>query len=126
VWTSLDRIPAIAREVGILERIAGAAAAEALRAPFVLGDVDALRDVVTTAGVASVDVTHRDGDARFPSIRSLVEADLRGWLPLMGVVLEEDVIAEILDAAERELADFVEGDGSMVFDMPALIVRGRK
>jgi SAM-dependent methyltransferase len=126
VWTSLDHIPAIAREVEILERIAGARAADALRAPFVLGDVDALTSLTEDAGMASADVRPHGGDAQFPSVRSLVEADLRGWLPLMGVTLDEDVIAEILDAADRELADFVQSDGSMVFDMPALIVRGRK
>jgi hypothetical protein len=28
----------------------------------------------------------------FPSVRSMVEADLRGWLPVMGVVLTEHQI----------------------------------
>jgi SAM-dependent methyltransferase len=126
VWDSLDRMPAISREVDILERIGGTRAADALRAPFVLGDIDGLASLAKDAGLGSVDVAQHEGRARFPSVRSLVEADLRGWLPLMGVVLEEDVIAEIIDAADRELVDYVQGDGAMVFEMPALIVRAAK
>jgi len=45
------------------------------------------------------------GRANFPSIRSMVEADLRGWLPVMGVDLPEDLILAILAEAERLEAD---------------------
>src|SRR5262245_33654431 len=38
VWDSLDNIPAYAAEVALLEQVAGRQAADALRAPFVLGD----------------------------------------------------------------------------------------
>ena len=41
----------------------------------------------------------------------MVEADLRGWLPVMGVDLEEPLILEILAAAEDELREFVEVHG---------------
>jgi SAM-dependent methyltransferase len=126
VWASLDRIPAVATEVEILERIGGADAGEALRAPFVLGDADTLRKLADEAGVASTHVEAHGGEARFPSVRSLVEADLRGWLPIMGVKLQEELIQEILDAADRELADYVDREGQMTFDMPALILSGAK
>lgn len=38
VWDSEVNIPAYAAEVELLERVAGASAADGLRAPFVLGD----------------------------------------------------------------------------------------
>ena len=38
VWDSVENIPAYAAEVALLERVAGQLAADALRAPFVLGD----------------------------------------------------------------------------------------
>lgn len=126
VWESLERIPAIAQEVALLERVAGQQAADALRAPFVLGDQDGLTALAQGASVESVEVRSQSGKARFPSIRSLVEADLRGWLPLMGVVLAEDVIERILDEADQQLSEYAEGDGEMIFDMPALILTGKK
>ena len=52
----------------------------------------------------------------------MVEADLRGWLPVMGVFLAEELIASILDEAEDALREFVAPDGTMVFGAPAHIV----
>jgi len=124
VWAGLDQSPAYARSVQLLEKMAGAEAADALRAPFILGDAAAVRELTTAAGAASVDSTTIVGKARFPSLRSMVEADLRGWLPVMGVELEEDLILSILEAAETELDDFVLPDGRMEFDSPAHIVAG--
>lgn len=77
VWDSLENSEAYPIEVALLERLAGKAAADALRAPFVLGDKQELIALFTEAGVSSVSVETYDGTARFPSIRSMVEADLR-------------------------------------------------
>lgn len=124
VWDALDHNPAYALEVALLERIAGEDAAAALRAPFVLGDRDALAALFAEAGAADVAVATRQDRARFPSIRAMVEADLRGWLPLMGVVLEEALIGAILAEAERALAAYVTADGTVAFATSAHIVTG--
>jgi len=124
VWDSLSRIPAVAKEVAVLERVAGSEAADALRAPFVLGDPVALRKLAEDAGIASIDTSTHEGEARFPSIRALVEADLRGWLPIMGVVLPDEQITQVLDEADQDLSEYAQADGKMVFDMPAHIVTG--
>lgn len=122
VWDSLDNTPAYATAVALLDRLAGQAAADALRAPFVLGDPLALDRLFADSGFASVEVETRVGTGRFPSLRTMVEADLRGWLPVMGVNLEETVIQEILAQAERDLGAFVTAEGKVEFDSPALIV----
>lgn len=85
VWDSLDHIPAYAAEVALLERMAGPQAAAALRAPFVLGNRTELASLFAEGEAGTVDVTTHCGTARFPSIRTMVEADLRGWLPAMGL-----------------------------------------
>ena len=126
VWASLEESEAYPEEVALLERIAGPEAADALRAPFVMGDAAALATLFRDQGVAAVAVETITGRARFPSVRVMVEADLRGWLPVMGVHLGEDVIAEILEAAEAELAPWVTPGGQVEFDAPAHIVRGAR
>lgn len=126
VWDRLENHPGYAREVELLERTAGRAAADALRAPFVMGEPAELRTMFEDAGVESIEVRSRTGTARFPSVRTMVEADLRGWLPVMGVHLSERRIEEILEAAEGELSDFVTDAGDVVFDSPAHIVVGGK
>lgn len=126
VWDSLDNTPAYAAEVDLLERIAGRPAADALRAPFALGDPKDLAALFAVAGVAGIAVTTHHGTARFPSLRSMVEADLRGWLPVMGVVLSEDHITRILEEAESALAAYVTAEGRVEFDAPAHIVTGMR
>ena len=122
VWDSLERSEAYPISVDLLDRRAGRAAADALRAPFVLGDVDELGAMFDEAGASSTSIETQHGTARFPSVRSMVEADLRGWLPVMGVVLDEDLIESILAEAEVVLGEFVTADGAMTFDAPAHIV----
>jgi SAM-dependent methyltransferase len=126
VWDTLDNIPAYADEVALLQWLAGAPAAEALRAPFVLGNRSDLTTLFAGTGVASVEVTTHKGTGRFPSVRAMVEADLRGWLPVMGVVLMEEQITGILEAAEDALSPYVATDGTVSFDTSAHIVTGTR
>lgn len=126
VWDSLDNSDAYPIEVKVLERLAGDAAANALRAPFVLGDKDGLIALFEGSGVESVGIETENGAGRFPSIKTMVEADLRGWLPVMGVFLNDDQIQSILEEAEIALAEFVTEEGDVVFNAPAHIVTGTK
>lgn len=126
VWNGLEAAPAYASEVALLERIAGRPAADALRAPFALGDRAALAALFAGAGLSSAEITTHRGTADFPSIRTMVEADLRGWLPVMGVSLPEDRIARILQEAEHVLGSYVTGSGRVVFDTTAHLVGATK
>ena len=124
VWESLERSAAYPEAVELLERLVGARAADALRAPFVLGSTEELASLFESAGIGSVRITTHTGTARFPSVRTMLEADLRGWLPVMGVMLDEQTIEQVLSEAESALGAYVEQDGQTVFDAPAHIVTG--
>jgi SAM-dependent methyltransferase len=126
VWESLDRSPAYREEVALLERIAGRRAADALRAPFALGQREEFEALFRDLGLGSMECATRRGTATFPSIRTMVEADLRGWLPVMGVVLGADLIDRILAEAEDVLGRYVTTDGTVQFDSPAHIVSGAR
>ena len=127
VWGSLEVTPAYAAETRMVERMAGRAAAEALTSPFSLGDPGRMAELCRTAGIPDAKVEPRQGRGRFPSIRSMVEVDVRGWLPLVGVVLDDLLIEQILRQAETELPPHVTRDGSGVsFDSPAVITTATK
>ena len=126
VWDLIDRIPAYAAEVALLERVAGKRAADALRAPFVLGDRQELATLFEKAGTDSIKIMTQRGSAQFPSIRTMVEADLRGWLPVMDVKLAEDQIQLILEEAEEALGPYLDSRGRVVFESSAHIVSGAK
>ena len=122
VWDELAASQAYPELVDLLHRLAGQPAADALRAPYVLGDAEQLTALFQQAGVADISLRTMREQARFPSLRAMVEADLRGWLPVMGVQLEETLIEQILQAAESALSAFVAADGSMRFETSAHIV----
>ena len=126
VWDSLEHIPGYAAEVALVERIAGEHGANPLRAPFVLGNTDELIVLFRSAGISNVSVMTHHGLARFPSIRSMLDADVYGWLPLMGVTLNSEEIDQIFQEAEHELSPFLAPDGTVAFDLPAHIISGSK
>ena len=126
VWDTLENAPAFATLVSLLDRIAGNAAGDALRAPFVLGDRKALAALFSGAGAGSVNVATRQGTARFPSTHEFVEAEIKGWLPVMGVTLPEPTITRILAEAENDLARYATQAGGLAFDISAHVVSSRK
>jgi hypothetical protein len=126
VWSALEINSAYAAEVALLDRIGSREAAEALQAPFVLGQTHDLAVIFNHAGTSSLRITKYEGRAVFPSTRAMVEADLRGWLPVMGVQLPEDKIQMILNEAEQVLKPYVVAGGKLVFDCPAIIITGTK
>lgn len=125
VWDSLDNNEAYPLVVDLLERRAGREAADALRAPFALGDRKPLLKMFESAGAVSADISTRRGRARFPGVRPMVEADLRGWLPVMGVLLSDDLIGAILNEAEQILGRFVTESGQVAFDTSAHVLTTR-
>lgn len=122
VWDAIEEISGYAAELALIERFAGQIAADAVRFPFSLGNRDDLSALFDDTAATSVDISTRQGVARFPSIRTMVEAELRGWLPVMGVHLSEEQIDQILTEAETELSSFTNEDGAVVFDVSAHIV----
>ena len=122
VWDGVARNPGYRAVISLIEEELGAEAANAMRLPFSLGDPDALVAEFTAAGFRGVQATTLQGQARFPSPQVMVEADLRGWLPLFDIILDEDRIAGILAKAETALADFTEPGGKVVFTTTAHVL----
>jgi hypothetical protein len=112
--------------VAMIERLAGPDAANALKPPFVLGETEKLLTLFQQASANSIRIKSHVGKTQFPSIKSMVEADLRGWLPAMDVYLEEDLIQSILVEAEIVLGQYISQDGTVEFDMPAHIITAIK
>ncbi len=126
VWNDLDHNPAYHAIIKLLESEISRAAADALRLPYSLGRSEEVASVYEKAGFLDISVTHKTEPARFPSARIMVEADLRGWLPLFDIHLSEEKIASVLACADDALAEFREVNGEVVFQASAYIVSGRK
>jgi hypothetical protein len=52
--------------------------------------------------------------------------ELKGWMPLAGVLLSDEETARIVAEAERVLRPFAAADGTVSFASPAHIVAGER
>src|SRR5262249_12784814 len=66
VWSSLDAAPGYADVVELLARLFGEEIADALRAPFVLGDRRELEGLCKESGIDRAEIRTVEGMARFP------------------------------------------------------------
>jgi len=117
-WSSADRCPGYAAMIALLDRLFGASAADALRAPFSLGAPDELRALVGAA-FPGVEVAEHQGVARFASVDAWVLTDVKGWT--LADMIDDDQLALLLAEARTELREFVLADGSVSFPALALI-----
>ncbi|MCG6904293.1 MAG: methyltransferase domain-containing protein [Rhodobacter sp.] len=120
VWAGLDQTPGYLAMTDLIQRMFGADVADALRAPYCLGDTARLRGMFEAAGVADVRVDTTPGTASFPSIDEWVRLDVKGWT--LGELIDDGQYRDLQDAARRELGEFVQGDGTVRFSHPAHIV----
>lgn len=124
VWDSLERTPGYAAMTGLLNRLFGEEIAGALRAPYCLGDKDALGALFAQAGLVRFGIETLEGKARFPSIASWVRTDIRGWT--LADRIGDAQFSLLAAEAEIELRGFVRSDGAIEFAHPAHIVTATK
>jgi ubiquinone/menaquinone biosynthesis C-methylase UbiE len=122
-WAAAEESPGYAALIDVVERTLGGDAADALRAPFCLGNPAALRTLVS-ASFSEVEVHQHSGAARFASIESMVHTEIRGWT--LAATIDEEQYAQLLSAARRDLAPLVDAAGRLEFAMPALVATGRR
>lgn len=124
VWDSLERTPGYAAMTALLNRLFGAEIAGALRAPYCLGDKDALGALFERAGAARIAIETLEGKARFPSIASWVRTDIKGWT--LADRIDDAQFSLLAAEAEIELRRFVVPGGTIEFAHPAHIVTAAK
>lgn len=124
VWDALENAPGYAGVTSLLQRLFGDRVAQLLRAPYALGDPGAFRSLLADGGVRDAEVRRVAGEARFPSIRSWMFTDVRGWT--LANELDDEQYEMLVVEAEKELSGFVTSDGTVRFDHPALLASAVK
>lgn len=117
-WADLGATPGYEAMVALIADEISEAAADALRAPFVLGDADEVAELVGSVG-GDVRVDQLDGTARFDSVAAWVHTDVRGWT--LADQVDDATEAALVARAERDLARFVAADGTVSFPAPAIV-----
>ena len=125
VCDALDHSPGYAVLAELLQRLFGATVADAFRAPFALGDRKQLRSLCEQAGIRNAQVARADGTVRFKSIEQLVATE-RACVWTLGGLLDDSQFGRLLEEAEESLQPFVGADGTVAFEMPALVITADK
>jgi hypothetical protein len=121
-WAGVEHSPGYDAMVGLLRRLFGEEAADALLAPFALGRAEELRGLL--AGIADdVSVVQLDGEARFDSLDGWLHTEIRGWT-LAGMISDAQ-FETLRTEARRDLARFVGDDGHVRFPAPALLATAK-
>jgi len=124
VWDTLENTPGYAAVTELLQGLFGEEVAGALRAPYALGDREALRALLGEGGIRDAEITTHEGTARFPSIDAWVHTDVKGWT--LADMIDDSQYARLLEEARFALRRFVDGQGAVSFPAPAHIVVSTK
>lgn len=119
VWGPLESSPGYAAMVNLLRRLFGTQVADALRAPFTLGDTGLLRSMLADGGARRATIETVDITAHFPSLEAWVQTDVKGWT--LADMIDDGQYQTLLKAAREELGGFELSDGTVAFNSPAHI-----
>jgi len=125
VCDDIARSPGYDAFARLLDGLFGPPTGDAFRAPFLLGDASVLRELARRAEIVHVEITRHRGWARFPSIDALVSAE-RACAWTLGGMLDDGQFERLREASHDALAPFVDSDGAVAFEMPALVLRAGK
>lgn len=125
VCGAVERSPGYAAFATLLDRLFGEEVGNAFRAPFVLGDADDLFRIAAAAGIEGASVEERNGTVRFQTIAELVATE-RACVWTLGGILDQAQFDLLLRESEEALQPFIDDDGIVSFDMPALFLMARK
>lgn len=125
VCDAVENSPGYSTFAKLLDRLFGKPIGDAFRAPFVLGDAERLIGISREAGISVAEVARHSGKVRFRSVASLVSTE-RACVWTLGGLLDDEQFARLLEEAETALKPFVDSDGTIVFDMPALILTAER
>jgi ubiquinone/menaquinone biosynthesis C-methylase UbiE len=120
VWAPIEKSPGYAQLADLLQRLFGDSAANALRAPFKMGDERLLSALFATAGVPGAWLVEEQETARFPSIKDWLFTEIRGWV--LAETIDDAQFARLLEEADSPLSSFVTESGRVLFPVRAYIV----
>jgi hypothetical protein len=126
VWNSIENNPAYGDIISVVDEQVSTAAGNVLRLPFSLGDTDEVINVLAQGGFTDIEFETRTEQARFPNSRTIVEADLREWLPLFDINLSEKTIADVLVKSDSKLSQYATPSGEVVIPISAHIFTAYK
>ncbi len=105
VWDALDRVPGYLALTELLRELFGRNVADAMHAPFTLGDPIELRKLFVDAGAKDAEVQCHRGSVRFASIDAMISTE-RACVWTLGGMLGKQQFAQLRQAAVARSSAF--------------------
>jgi ubiquinone/menaquinone biosynthesis C-methylase UbiE len=119
VFRTPEFVPSFAYLIEALEKHAGPAAAEFMRAPFVMESVGEMRSLFEQAGFMDIEVVIRVGTLRYPSVEHLVRYET---LNISEPEIHTPQVQEALTREMESLAEANTDDQGVVFPVQQFVV----
>jgi len=122
VWDKLENNPGLAAEDQLWQQVFGEDAADEV--PYNLGDIQVLKRLFTSSGIADAEIKTHSGTARFSSIENWIYTGVKGWT--QDDAISDDQLEFLLNKAQKQLTSFETSEGTVAFPTSAHIVKARK
>jgi SAM-dependent methyltransferase len=125
VFDRIEASPGYAALEKLLRKFFGDRPADALRAPFALGEPNRLLAICAEAGITNAVVEKEHGTVRFDSIQSMISTE-RACVWTLGGLLDGTQFELLSREAKTALQPFICSDGTIAFGIIALVVSAQK
>jgi SAM-dependent methyltransferase len=126
VWRGIEQSPGFDRLADALARHVSSDAAAIMRAPFSLGDAEALRGLLSESGFREIAIRPAPGTVRFPSVARFVQDYVAGS-PLAGHVakVSDEARAALVSEVRVALRSYV-SEAELTFPIEAHLASAKK
>lgn len=124
VFKGLEDTPAYSELIPLLGQVVGSEAADALSAPFVLGDVGTVAERMEAAGATVEKVETFTGTAHHPSLNAWLDTEVGGWT--ISEMVSPSQLQTLKTEARRVFGRYIQTDGTVAFSAPAYFIAARR
>jgi hypothetical protein len=117
VFDTWESSPGYCDLIPLIDEVIGSEAAEALKAPFCLGDDQFLKEFLEAGGLRDARLIEYEGTVRQPSLDHWLDTEIGGWT--LATMVDAIQLNELKTAAKGRLAAYVTEHGTVAFPAPA-------
>lgn len=117
VFDAWENSPGYCDLIPLIDEIIGPDAAEALKAPFCLGDPEIFGQLLKAGGLRDTQIIEYEGTVRQLSLDHWLDTEIGGWT--LASMVDADQLNTLKTAAKERLARYVTGQGTVEFSAPA-------
>lgn len=117
VFDAWENSPGYCDLIPLIGEIVGIDAAEALKAPFCLGNTDQLASLLEAGGLPGARIVRHEGTVRQPSLDCWLDTEIGGWT--LASMVDAGKMQALKTVAEQRLSACVTAQGAVEFPAPA-------